>query len=235
MSDNEFKTAEPFAIPVGPPAIPVCPPLWNPDAAACWSMLFTPVFGAYLIATNWRALGKPEKAATSMIWLWVAIGCLLLAIVIYGVTDTSTIERLGSMPGTVLLLIWYFIQARPQSLFLKEAHGNNYPKKSWVLPFLAGVSMWVVVLLIGSIAHMIKGVDTKQMAEKVKPLILAEWHKQPEFRDTTIQDITLVHKSGNMYTGLINATINGESDRLILEITHDGKNLIWQVNPTRRK
>lgn len=82
---------------------------------------------------------------------------------------------------------------------------------------------------------MIKGVDTKQMAEKVKPLILAEWHNEPELRDTTIQDNTLVHKSGNMYTGIINATINGESDRLILEITHDGKNLIWQVNPTRFK
>ena len=73
------------------------------------------------------------------------------------------------------------------------------------------------------------------MSENVKPLILAEWHKQPELRGTTIQDITLVHKSGNMYTGIINATINGESDRLILEITHDGKNFIWQVNPTRRK
>lgn len=231
LSDNKFQTPEPLT------AIPVCPPLWNPDAAACWSILFTPVFGAYLVATNWRALGKPEKAATSMIWLWVAVGGLLLAIVIYGVTDPSTTERPWSMPGWVLLLPWYFIQARPQVLFLKKAFGNNYPKKSWKAPLLAGVgalALWISISISISLTGA-KGIDPKVMAEYVKPLILAEWQKQPEYRDTTIQDITLAHKSGNMFTGLINATINGKEERLILEITHDGKNLIWEVNPTSRK
>jgi len=165
MSDNriqktriekpELLTAIPVGpppIPVGPPPIPGCPPLWNPDAAACWSLLFTPVFGAFLIATNWRTLGKPEKAATSMIWVLVAIGGLLLSIVIVS-------QSFATNSGTVLLLTWYFIQARPQALFLKEAYGKNYPRKSWGLPFLAGVGIWVVVLLIGSIVHMVMGYD----------------------------------------------------------------------------
>ena len=36
--------------------------LWNPDAAACWSMLFTPLFGTILVIRNWEALGEPKRA-----------------------------------------------------------------------------------------------------------------------------------------------------------------------------
>lgn len=32
--------------------------LWNPNAAANWSLLFTPLFGAYLHMLNWRSLGE---------------------------------------------------------------------------------------------------------------------------------------------------------------------------------
>lgn len=235
MSDNEFKTAEPFAIPVGPPDIPVCPPLWNPDAAACWSFLFSPIFGSCLLAANWRALGKPEKAATNMVWVWGNAGFFLLAFIISRVSYSSEIKVLEYIIGIGLLLGMYFTQARVQAIFLKEKYGNNYSKKSWGVPLLAGAGALALWILVNIVIPEQKGIDIKTMAENVKPLILAEWHKQPELRGTTIQDITLVHKSGNMYTGIINATINGESDRLILEITHDGKNFIWQVNPTRRK
>ena len=41
------------------------PPLWNPNAAAMWSLLFSPVFGALVHMKNWQAMGEPEKAAAS--------------------------------------------------------------------------------------------------------------------------------------------------------------------------
>lgn len=31
--------------------------LWNPNAAVNWSVLFTPIFGAWIQAKNWKALG----------------------------------------------------------------------------------------------------------------------------------------------------------------------------------
>ena len=34
----------------------VAPALWNPTAAGSWSILFSPIFGAYLHMLNWRAL-----------------------------------------------------------------------------------------------------------------------------------------------------------------------------------
>ena len=103
MSDNEFKTAEPFALPVGPPDIPVCPPLWNPDAAACWSFLFSPIFGSCLLAANWRALGKPEKAATNMVWVWGNAGFFLLAFIISRVSYSSEFKVLEYIIGIGLL------------------------------------------------------------------------------------------------------------------------------------
>jgi hypothetical protein len=39
------------------------PALWNPNAAANWSLLFSPMFGAWLHMKNWAALGEPERAA----------------------------------------------------------------------------------------------------------------------------------------------------------------------------
>ena len=41
------------------------PPLWNPNAAANWSLLFSPAFGAFVHMKNWQALGEPEKAANA--------------------------------------------------------------------------------------------------------------------------------------------------------------------------
>ena len=44
-------------------------PIWNPNAAASWSLPFSPVFGAYLHMLNWRSLGEEAKAATARTWL----------------------------------------------------------------------------------------------------------------------------------------------------------------------
>jgi hypothetical protein len=41
------------------------PALWNPNAAASWSLLFTPIFGSLLHMKNWQAMGNREKAASS--------------------------------------------------------------------------------------------------------------------------------------------------------------------------
>ena len=36
--------------------------IWNPNAAANWSLLFTPAFGAYIHYLNWQKMGKTEVA-----------------------------------------------------------------------------------------------------------------------------------------------------------------------------
>ena len=47
--------------------------LWNPNAAANWSLLFTPIFGSYLQFRNWQALGKKDEADNARNWFIFSI------------------------------------------------------------------------------------------------------------------------------------------------------------------
>ena len=60
-----------FSSLVPPPAAPA---LWNPFAARAWTVLFSPIFGAFLHAQNWKALGESGRAKRSMIWVYAFIG-----------------------------------------------------------------------------------------------------------------------------------------------------------------
>ncbi len=55
------------------------PALWNANAAASWSLLFSPAFGAFVHMKNWQALGEPAKASTAKTW---GIATLLVLVVV---------------------------------------------------------------------------------------------------------------------------------------------------------
>jgi hypothetical protein len=209
---------------------PARPHLWNPNAAANWSLLLTPAFGAYLHAANWRALGKPDRAATNMIWIWATLAFLAVNIGTLFTPDSKAIEGVMRLTGVGLLLGWYFTQGRPHARYVKEALGGGYVKKGWGLPLLAGfglVGVYLAVIFVLVVATYKP--DPKELAGAVKPLILQEWQKKPELRGASIQDITLVHQGGNTYAGVVDATLNGKPERLMLEVTHDGQTVRWQL------
>ena len=107
------------------------PALWNPGAAASWSLLFTPVFGAYLHMRNWEELGEPEKAKSSKTWFYISF--------------------FFSIFGLLYLLIWYFASGKEQMAYVKERYGDNYNKKSWGAPIMAGIGIVVVFYVLGTI------------------------------------------------------------------------------------
>ena len=109
------------------------PALWNPNAAASWSLLFSPVFGATLHMLNARAMGDEDHARQSK---WALIVLLV-----------------------ILLLGWYFAIGRKQVEAVKQQYGSDYPRKSWLKPLalaVLGVAVYlayavVVAFLIASI------------------------------------------------------------------------------------
>lgn len=219
MGDSDYQTAE-----------PVRPRLWNPNAAANWSLLFTPAFGAYLHAANWRALGKPERAATNMVWVWVTVAFLAIGVGTLFVPGSKAVEGVLRLAGGGLLFGWYFTQGRSQARYIKESLGDGYVKKGWGLPLLVGVAYigaYIAVIIFLAVA--VYKPDPSELAAEVKPLILQEWQKEPELRGATIQNVTLVHKGGNSYSGFIDATLDGKSERLMLDVTHDGRTILWQL------
>ena len=104
--------------------------LWNPNAAANWSLLFSPVFGAYIHTKNWEALGDSKKAKQSKIWFYASFLSLIYPL------------------GFFVLITWYFSIGKKQATYINEKFGENYSRKSWSTPLLIGFSISTICILL---------------------------------------------------------------------------------------
>jgi hypothetical protein len=71
----------------------------------------------------------------------------------------------------------------------------------------------------------------EELAAEVKPLILKEWKKRPGFERATIQSISLARKGGGVYSGSIETMLDGQPERLALEVVIDGETIKWEIKP----
>jgi hypothetical protein len=133
------------------------PALWNPNAAANWSLLFSPVFGAWLHTRNWQALGETERAKTSRKWLVAGI-VIVAAQLAAGVLlrNNPGLQWLMNIGAFVWLFTWYFASARGQARHVKERFGDDYPRKGWGRPLLIAVAiLFGVSGIFGVLAGMV--------------------------------------------------------------------------------
>jgi hypothetical protein len=135
------------------------PALWNPNAAANWSLLFTPAFGAYLHMHNWRALGEPGRAATAKGWV-VASLIMLVVYLALGLSfpDSRAAHTSTRVLGFAYLLAWYFSAARGQAKFVKEKFGSSYQHKSWWKPLMYGVLALIGFFAAAFIVGFVSGI-----------------------------------------------------------------------------
>jgi hypothetical protein len=122
------------------------PALWNPGAAANWSLLFTPAFGAYLHMLNWRALGEVKKAATAKGWFYASVAFIVAVSSVAALLPDS--PMLGRYVGLGFLVAWYYGAAREQTTYVKERFGTQYPRKGWGKPLSIGVLLIVVLVFV---------------------------------------------------------------------------------------
>lgn len=130
--------------------------LWNPSAAATWSLVFTPAFGAFIHMHNWHALGQPQQAAAARRWFYASLALLALQI-----CTRALNERLGSEPmllhplGLLFLLVWYFAAARQQAQLVKARFGPGYARKRWDSVLVAAVMAGATYTLASSLLTML--------------------------------------------------------------------------------
>ncbi|NHZ39582.1 hypothetical protein [Massilia aquatica] len=140
------------------------PPLWNPNAAALWCLVFGIMFGSWIHMKNWQAMGKPDKAAASKRWL---IGSTLLFIVSFALAFAKPESLAGSFGrfnfffSLAALLAWYFISAREQIRFVATTYGANYQHRSWGTPLLYGLLVLIGVGVAGAIVGFIMTVANR--------------------------------------------------------------------------
>lgn len=107
------------------------PKLWNPNAATLWSLIFSPVFGAWIHAKNWEELGVPEESKNSMKWVYGGLVFLVLILIV------PMPDALGRYIGLGFLIAWNFSSATKQVDYVKSL--PTYEKKAWSKPLLAGL------------------------------------------------------------------------------------------------
>jgi hypothetical protein len=135
------------------------PALWNPGAAANWSLLFSSAFGAFLHMKNWEALGEPGKAATAKKWFVVTLAVLAAAPVFSVVLpDNKSVDASFRLATFALLVGWYASSGRGQMRVVKSKFGKLYPRQGWGKPILMGVLALigyflyaVVIVFLGSL------------------------------------------------------------------------------------
>ncbi|MDB5747771.1 MAG: hypothetical protein JWP72_2619 [Massilia sp.] len=106
--------------------------LWRPSAVALWSLVFTPVFGSWLLMRNWQALGQPHAAAAARRWLHASLGMLALELLAGAIN-----RRLNGGPHLVQWLalawlgLWLLAAALPQWQLVRRRFGHAYARHEW--------------------------------------------------------------------------------------------------------
>lgn len=205
-------------------------PLWNPNTAANWSAIFTPILGAYLHAQNWKALGKPNLAIANMMWVGgysAFIIALLIAIMIPG--EGWFTNNRGYI-GVALTLGWYFSQAKGQVKYVKETLADRYPHKSFTQPIAVGAVAWAIFIgLAFQAPPSLPSADT--LASDLKPTISQSLQKQYPGKNISVIKSTLSHTKDNHYQGT--ALIQVDSVTQTYHLTADvvGDSVSWEIKP----
>lgn len=134
------------------------PALWNPNAASSWSLLFSPVFGAYLHMKNWQALGRPDKAEQCRKWV-VGLAAFILVATLAPVVvrNVAFVDLLGRLGGFVLLVTWYYAIGKSQQTHVFSRFGKTYPRRGWAVPLLAAVGVFAALVVVAVVLAFLLG------------------------------------------------------------------------------
>jgi len=162
LTDNSYAPPRASLDSPQTPAGP-SPALWNPEAAAFWSLLFPPIFGALLHMTNWRALGEPALAASARRWVIASVVFYLIFLLVPFILPQSD----GQLPDLalnagafVLLIAWYLASARGQAKYVKGRFGTGYRRRGWGKPLLRVVLAFGALLGAAFIVDLIAALAT---------------------------------------------------------------------------
>jgi len=139
------ETARPTPPPTGRP-----PALWNPKAAAYWSLLFSPAFGAFLHARNADAMGRVDEAKANRVWFYVLIAYLGLAFVTIFIPIPQELFTLASIG---LLFGWYLSLGKKQVTYVKETWRDGYERKPWKEPLLIAFGFLIGTSIVFAVAE----------------------------------------------------------------------------------
>lgn len=139
-----------------PDAADQAPALWRPSAVAAWSLLFTPVFGSWLLMHNWQVLGQVQAARTARRWLLASVAVLMLELFASAVTErVNGNTPLAQLIGLGWLGLWLLAAAAPQWQLVRRRFGRRYARRGWNgalgMAALCGLACWTAGFVLTSL------------------------------------------------------------------------------------
>lgn len=124
--------------------------LWNPTAAALWSLLLSPALGAWLLKRNWERLGHPDKARGAFGWFFFVIGLNLanLGMILAAPRFEWDFDGLPAWVGLAVFGVWCCLSAYPQIRYVDDHIGEAYPRRSWAAPILIAIMATALFLAV---------------------------------------------------------------------------------------
>lgn len=120
------------------------PKLYNPLVTMLLSLVFTPMFGAFLHGLNWRELGDDEMAARNMGWVRGTFIAFALYILVDPFIQHLPFSRY--LMSAMLLgfwLSWMFSLGFKQVQFVREFVKGNYEPERIGKAMMLGAFGWV--------------------------------------------------------------------------------------------
>ncbi len=137
------------------------PALWNPNAAACWSLLFSPAFGAFLHARNAESLGRPEEAKANRVWFYLSLAYLGVVLISIFIPTIPDLVFRGT--GIGIFIGWYVGLGKNQIRYVKDTWQDRYQRKSWMKPLVVACACLVGFLFacvpLGALASAVFGIE----------------------------------------------------------------------------
>jgi hypothetical protein len=121
--------------------------VWRPNAIAGWSLLLTPIFGAWLTYLNWLTLGETDRAATSRYWLtgsmlWITSSAILVSMEV----DPEYLI-VAMVAYVIFLMAWYLAENRIQHSYIRSRSGNGLGRRRWLKPLSIALCIFAVFQL----------------------------------------------------------------------------------------
>src|ERR1035437_2322860 len=120
------------------------PILWNPMAAAYWSLIFSPAFGSFLHAKNAESLGRTKEAKTNMVWFYLSLAYLGFASV-SGFIFPTIPNSAFRFPALIFYCCWFYVGEK-QVKYVKATWQKNYQRKSWAAPLSIACGCLIVFI-----------------------------------------------------------------------------------------
>lgn len=195
--------------------------IWNPNAAACWSLIFSPAFSSYLHALNWRALGKPGKQKSSMAWFYTSLAMLGVFFIIGLCSLFFEFKSPVTALAFIYLLIWYYLSGKKQADYVKEKLGSDYNHRKWTKPLLIALGILAAYFLITiSIGFAVIGVNPFNLSKGGYPTCTS---------GTTADHFKNILE-GSPNAEMLGITVLDVIDQKKISETKDGDKLVCQAD-----